>query len=70
MEQLTLEQAATEYAQPTKSARDAFKAGARWQKDQYKELIPLLDKLADLCHNVNEKFLSAQIESILKRLQD
>lgn len=42
MEQLTLEQQSTEYSlncfvnNPEVSIKEAFKAGAEWQKEQYK----------------------------------
>lgn len=51
MEQLTLEQAATEYSlncfvnNPEISVKNVFIAGAEWQKEQHKEIITLVRQL-------------------------
>lgn len=48
MEQLTLEQAASNHSNKFMSgttAENSFKAGAEWQKEQYKELINLARQL-------------------------
>jgi hypothetical protein len=47
MEQLTLEQSATNYAplNAQKKERNAFKAGAKWQYEQSKELINIMQQL-------------------------
>ncbi len=64
MEQLTLEQAAQAYyAQPSVHSLqtiEAFKAGADWQKEQYKETISLLKGIAEWAGNLPDNKLTTQ----------
>ena len=82
MDQLTLEQAAANHSRRAcvthvelnRTAQEidniAFQAGAEWQKEQYKQLVPLLKKTAQLCYDVNNIELTRQLDDIIERLQD
>jgi hypothetical protein len=59
--QLTLDQAAEKHSAHEKSPlgsrlyiykKEAFEAGAEWQKEQYKEIIPLLKGIAQWAGNL------------------
>jgi hypothetical protein len=81
MEQLTLEQAGScyinEYSKnipPTHSWHDSlslsFKAGAEWQKEQYKLLCTLAFQAANVCDDEGAVDLCNEIKAELERLQD
>ncbi len=66
MEQLTLEQAADKYAlfkAPVigeTTCKLAFKAGAEWQKEQYKRVFELLKGIAEWAGNLpDDKLITA-----------
>jgi len=86
-DQLTLDQAATEYSldcfvnTPEISVKNAFKAGAEWEKEQTKELINLMRQLIVaysyrhtdtkqlLVGYTNEQAID-KMNTLLERLQD
>lgn len=48
----------------------AFKAGAEWQKEQYKQLIELIRESQSVLLNEGLDELSEKIDNELERLQD
>lgn len=65
MEQLTLEQKAAGYSldcfvnNPQVSIKEAFKAGAEWQKEQCAQLLTLLKGIAEWPGNISDEVLQA-----------
>lgn len=72
MDQLTLDQSANKFAQfgpsDARNARSAFKAGAKWQNDQYAELRSLAffasEKLKGTAADGLAKMISEQLEKL------
>ncbi len=74
MEQLTLDQAAGDYGKQwhpelTGAAHTGFKAGAEWQKGQYKRILQLASFAANELDLLGATSLRDDIESELKRLR-
>jgi len=75
MEQLTLEQAATNYAPLTaeRIKRESFKAGAEWQKEQireiFKQLLPILKEAFFVCLNEGQDDVVERAEAFIDQLQ-
>jgi hypothetical protein len=76
---LTLEQAAEKHSTHAKSPvgsilyihkTTAFKAGAAWQKEQYKRLFELIKEAQSVLLNEGLDDLSGEIDNELERLQD
>jgi hypothetical protein len=76
MEQKTLEQAANEYSvqfwasEIKRNAISDFKAGAEWQKEQFKKLIHLAQQAASICEDEGDFAIAKSISIEIKRLQD
>lgn len=82
MEQLTLEQHMATYINNYKkdlpmhhtwedSLELAGKAGAEWQKEQYKHLLQIGRLLVDMCDNkLGVTFTSTQFRNALELIQD
>jgi len=84
MEQSTLEHAADEYQkinnwwrgplneqrQAGKLINESFKAGAGWQKEQFKRLIELSKEAAIIAGTEGFADLSEEINTICEQLQD
>lgn len=71
MEQLTLEQSATNYAplNAQKKERDAFKAGAKWQKEQYNRILQLAFNAANELDSLGAISLCDHIKTELEKLE-
>ena len=72
MGQLTLEQAAKEYSSSGyyRDREETFKAGAKWQKEQYKKLIELAKLAANICEDEGAMVTAVDLREELERLQD
>lgn len=76
MEQITLEQAAeicaASYTYCTPGAiRGAFKKGAQWQKEQYKDLKLTFEELAHCLRNADDRPYERElIRKAIEQLQD
>lgn len=80
MEQLTLEQAAQKHAlykapvYGEHHAIEGFKAGAEWQKEQYKaifkDLLPILNEAFSICYTEGQDDVVERANAFLERLQD
>lgn len=68
MEQLTLEQAAYRMFPNDITWQEAFKEGAEWQKEQYKELSILIAQANGILYHTGYGDLADKIEAQLELL--